>query len=363
MSAPAALVPRRRPLARALGQVGLCAAAFLAVAAGVRRLVPWPEEYGLRAKMEHLAAHKDELDLVFVGSSRVFRAFDPRVFDAALSAAGHPLRSFNLGVGGMRAFEQDYVLGRLLALEPARLRWVLLEGGEWDPAFDYSFNAFSWRSVGWHALPQTLDAVTAALRDARPLRERLRLARTHVELFLTRLSAYGQGREVLAAWLGGGGDERGRSLERHELEQGRGFKAAEEQARASGEAADPWRDPAGYRAQVEAIVAAGRTDAEPATLARVPRAALRRERDETRARGIELLHVLPPGLEAAPVRWALARRGEILVLLDADRPERYPELFAQESRFDPKHLNARGAERFSLLLAEAFLRHLAEGGR
>lgn len=352
---------RARSLLFALRQGGLCLTGFLATGALVGSLVPWPEEYGLRSKFEYFAAHKDEFDLVYIGSSRVFRAFDPSAFDAAVAAEGRPLSSFNLGVGGMLSFEQDFVLQRLLELEPARLRWVFLEGGEWDPDFDYSFNVHSWRSVFWHALPQTLDVLQAVWHDPVAADRRWQIARTHAALFLSKLTNYGMGKEILAAWQGSTVDVRGRSLGTEELAAGRGFEPADVQAQAAGAPLaheDIWTDLDFYRQRVEKIAVEAARNEDPPELVRVPARGLRRQLDAARERGVELVYVLPPGLEAAPVRWALQRRGDIPALFDFNRPERFPQLFEVELRFDPKHLNQRGAQEFSRLLAARFLEHV-----
>ena len=344
-----------------LRQASLCLAGFLAAGAVVGSLVPWPEEYGLRSKFEYFASHKDDFDLVYIGSSRVYRAFDPAVFDAALAEAGLPLASFNLGVGGMLSFEQDFVLHRLLELEPARLRWIFLEGGEWDPDFDYSFNVFSWRSVFWHALPQTLDVLMAAWRDPVIAQKRWEILRTHLALFLSKLSNYGMGKEILADWQGSTVDVRGRSLSSEALAVGRGFEPADVQAEEAGAELTPekiWTDLDFYHERVARITEAGAREGDPEELVRVPMKGLRRQLAAARERGVEVVYVLPPGLEGAPVRWALQRRGDIPGLLDFNRPERYPQLFDVEHRFDPKHLNRRGAEEFSRLLAGEFLEHV-----
>ena len=51
---------------------------------------------------------------------------------------------------------------------------------------------------------------------------------------------------------------------------------------------------------------------------------------------------------------------DIPVLFDFNRPERYPELFSIDRRFDPKHLNRTGSREFSELLAEAFAQRFGE---
>ena len=59
--------------------------AFLALAAGVRTQVPWVATSGLRAKVDGFAAHRDEYDAVYLGSSHVFHSFRPDVIDPLVS--------------------------------------------------------------------------------------------------------------------------------------------------------------------------------------------------------------------------------------------------------------------------------------
>ena len=88
-------------------------------------------------------------------------------------------------------------------------------------------------------------------------------------------------------------------------------------------------------------------------------AALRRQYAAARAAGAELLVVVPPSHEPSPLPRRLAEQGEIAVLLDFNDPDRYPELFRDDRRFDVMHLNRPGAVAFSRLLAQAFREHLA----
>ena len=70
---------------------------------------------------------KDRYDLVFVGSSLVYRSIDPRIIDEELARAGFRVRSYNLGLPGMRPHEANALLRQVLATKPARLRWAVVE--------------------------------------------------------------------------------------------------------------------------------------------------------------------------------------------------------------------------------------------
>ena len=58
-------------------------------------LPPAPQSW-TTAKLEDFEKHKDEYDLIFLGSSQLYRHVDPVLFDKAFAEAGHPIHSFNL---------------------------------------------------------------------------------------------------------------------------------------------------------------------------------------------------------------------------------------------------------------------------
>lgn len=344
---------------RALGLALLCGAAFALVAALVRAALPWPPEYGLAAKWEHFRAHKDEYDAVVLGTSRVFRGVDTPRIEQELAARGVPLSIFNFGVAGMRAFEEDRVLREVLALEPARLRWVLLEGGPWSPEFRFEELTYSSRSVFWHDAHETLTALVASWRAEAPWTRRLRLAATHLDLFLWRLASYGQGRLLLADRLRCGERAERRAATMATIERQHGFQSADEH---TGRTFAPGREELlaesePYRAQVAAIEAESE---RPVAEGHLVLRGVREQRRLADAHGVRLVYVVQPGYEGAPERTTLWRRGEIETLLDFDRPERWPELFALENRYDEKHLNRRGAEVFAPILASALAELIEE---
>lgn len=76
----------------------LAIASFVIVAGAIRSAMPWPDDYGMRAKLEAFEATKDEYDAIFLGSSDVFRSFNPSVIDEIISQNHSEFRSFNLGI-------------------------------------------------------------------------------------------------------------------------------------------------------------------------------------------------------------------------------------------------------------------------
>jgi hypothetical protein len=88
----------------------------------------WRPDLGiLDDKFRALAAQKDEVDLVFLGTSRINQGIDPEAFDAAARNAGAPVHSFNLGVEDMKCQEYWMCLDEISRMPLPRLKWVVVE--------------------------------------------------------------------------------------------------------------------------------------------------------------------------------------------------------------------------------------------
>jgi hypothetical protein len=338
--------------------VVLAAASFLLTSSFVRTLVPWPEGLGLQAKLEYFEAHRDEFDALYIGSSRVIRGLDNRRVDAYLAAEGIEMRSFNLAVGGMRVFEQDFLLHAVLAMEPARLRWVFIEGGpvglglREDHVFRAPPNLWSARGVHWHSPAETLMVLRAIRRLPVSTWRKLALASTHLQLLGWRTANYGKGEEILERFRANPRRARRRAEALAEIRAGGGHQGLED---ATGrETSDELEaflvDPTPFEERIAAIAA---ENALPVPLEEVETALHRRQLAAAAAHGVRLVYFVPPGYEGSPERRALHAAGVIPALFDFNDPARYPELFRLDHRFDKGHLNRRGVERFSALFAEA----------
>jgi hypothetical protein len=134
---------------RALINSAIGATAFLITCIGLRAILPFPEiDGGLSQKFRFFAAHKDEFDTLFIGSSRIYFQISPSIFDRVTRESGLPTHSFNFGIGGMYLPETAYLLEQILNLKPRNLRWVFIEYDElqtrWSPANQTSRRALYW---------------------------------------------------------------------------------------------------------------------------------------------------------------------------------------------------------------------------
>ncbi len=345
---------------------GLAIATFLATAAAIRGAVPWPEEYGLRPKGEWFLDHKDEFDVLFVGTSRTFRGIDPRVVDAELAAAGvsgahGPLRSFNFGVGGMLRFETDYVLDQLLAERPARLRVVVVEGDPWDPATDFLNNTWSSRSVFWHDFERTRLALHSVQLMDIPLGKQWSMSWIHLQLFAMKMFNMGQGTRIPASWFGESVDPFQRSLSYAQIAEAAGYQPYEAFTAPGPTTWDQQldRDPEHARS----IMGRVRTSNErPADLERYNLRALEAQKARIRGAGAAMVVLLIPADLGGSEEEALAQRGDVEHLIDFNRPELYPQYWARGARIEDFHLTRPSAIELSKAVAAELARVLRPGG-
>ncbi len=323
---------------------------FVLASAIVRGFVPWPEEYGLRAKFDYFASHKDEFDIAYVGSSRVFRSIDPLIVDAGLRERGITARSFNLAVGGMTGFESDHLLKAALSLQPKRLKVIVLEDQPWDASSYFLGNTFSSRSIFWHSPAETWLALKSVFASETTAAKKMALSWTHLRLCAMKSFAIGEGPRIVLDRLGMSRDPLRRALSEDQLSSGAGFQALDELI--AGEFAD-WRKNLLARTdEFTAIVAAiPAQNAAPVDLANYNFAALESQNDAVVDVGARLVRILPPGSEGQPEALELGRRGSFPKLLDYNDPARFPAYFQLDWRFDLHHLNRAGAEDLSRRIA------------
>jgi len=349
---------RSPSLARSFAVFAVFALSFTGAVLALRRVLPEAASLSSDTKLAEFARRKDEVDAIFVGSSRTYRGFVPELFDELMAAQGHPLESFNFGVLGNRATESLELLRKVARLEPARLKWIFVDPEPLSMLIDER-NADTRRVIDWHDPRTTLDVVRLVrASNIDPERERAELWK-HWNAFVYNALNVGAGASLMDELF----DRVPPAEERDEL-------------------LGPLRD--GYRAQQESVVeraAAGHAGAravaanwpkkaEALKELTVPKAELAPEKrvffDRIEAVGSELgaevLFVIQPtNLPRTELLRAHAH-GHVEHLLHFGDPAAYPGLYALERRYDMGHANHAGAELFTTLLAREFRRWLEERG-
>jgi hypothetical protein len=137
-------------------------AALTASCGAARRFLPMPDLDGIKSKLEYFEMHRDELDAVFIGSSRTRHGVMPLVFDTVMAEAGRPVRTLNLGVNGMVPPEELWMVRRVLALKSRPLKWIFVEMAGYRATGDTS----TMRKVHWRDLTETSRLARANWRLA-----------------------------------------------------------------------------------------------------------------------------------------------------------------------------------------------------
>jgi hypothetical protein len=351
---------RRAPtsLARAARDVGVFALVLAlccgAVGAGIARV----RDQRLLGTVKHAyyQGHREEFELVFVGSSRMYRQVDPALFDAEVARRGIELASFNLGTVGMWFPEIVYTVEWVLAQRAERLAWLVIELGELDPDV-HAENLLNRRNVNWHTPAITLAVCRAVLAGEHAPLEKLRRLGDHLTHLVYRLGSLGTGTTAVSYLLG---DRRQAGQRRRWnglvlLEDDPRLVQQLEERRAAFLADLP-----GYEERVAALVPPVPAGEPPAPL----RALLERLVARVRAAGVEPVFVIPPPSDARLEGMVQAARAGVLPnLLAYNRPQDYPEFYAVQSSLDGYHLNSVGAERFTRQLAADFAALARRGGR
>lgn len=334
---------------------------FVFVCAGISKLFP-QQVSGISLKVHRFTEEKDHVDVIFVGSSRIYHGIEPKVFDQTLVASGHQWRSFNVAMDGMTTAEGFAMVRRLVALHPKKLKYIFFEAQsaiaagtpigdqkvterdvywrDWD-SLRSSFRTFA---MGLTWPNGTLPGVPYSFRrldDFGPL-----LA-SNVRLWIRNVTNVGVGTEIFqnaAAALPP-------------------FKNPPPKP----EGADIPANWDGYYAMSKPM--SGETlatyrnafaDAHDHPVQRTPRRMMRGElrtfAQEMAAKKIQIVFVVPPSLMAGRGSGIHVPSGSRLFAYDD--LDRYPQFYAEENRLDVEHLNGRGAELFSQTMAQEFVHSL-----
>jgi hypothetical protein len=332
-----------KQLARYFFYAAIALAAFLATSALVHALLPPMIPKGVGAKLKYFSEHKDEFDTLFVGTSHFYYGISPGIFDQTTRAAGLPTQTFNFGIDGMHPPENFYVLEQILKARPQKLKWVFIEMGEIETKLKEN-ELETERLLYWHDWRRTLLTVRKTLNPRDRLKwydnvSRIWTARRvlalHLGLFAKRLTNVGRG----ADWSPAPHDED----ERMELgPAGDGYRIA-------GSAM-----PVERAAVFRQALALELSDAHPRPVDRYTETAYRDAAKKIRDLQSTPIFVSTPVIFQSVLQFRTAPPpGAVFSFNDA---KVYPAFYDTDVRIDDGHLTKEGAEKFTVVLAEEFVR-------
>lgn len=363
----AAEPPRPGSWARRCSVAALGLLTFVAGASVVRHACetiapgsPFDADSVVRHKVEDLRRHTEDVDLLFVGTSRVYRQLDSELFDARLTELGRPVASYNFGLNGMRHIESRHTVRRLLRSGLPRLRWLVIElTGEithdrWGLMHERDVKTT--RNIEWHTPALTL-LVLRGLADAEiPLGDKLAGSWVHARRLGLRLSNLGLAVRVVDAYL------HGAPLALPHRAGFLPFEAEEAYYASVGAPFDSARMRIGSNwldGQVGKLRRHASDVPPPSLLA----ASLATQVAEVRARGVEPIYVkVPPHWYEDVSMYSEQTPHDLPHLIDLTDPDRYPQFYRRKNYFNGFHLNTHGAEMLTRALADRVAAVLAEVG-
>lgn len=305
-------------------------------------------------KLAHLQANPDRYDTLFIGSSYVYREFDPSRFDAIVAEAGAPASSFNLGIPGMDPPETYWLLDQVLAARDGKWRLVIIELDSLHSRVRPA-NVHTRRFDAWHDSSRTIAVVRAVAGGDTSRGKKLKDIGAHLESFVRRMAFVGRGRALLGVPAA---EERGAQNSPPLGARSDGFVSLdEEQSTLFALRADLFGafEEDRYEEKLAELRAGVEDEEGDGKVTDFEIELLRSAVSSARKAGARVVLVVPPCLatRAGLIGRALAIDG--VAVLAFNDPDRFPELYDPALRFDVGHLNAAGAERFTTRLAEAIL--------
>ena len=138
----------------------------------------------------------ERVNTIFAGSSHIYRQFDPALFDSVMNANDISTVSLNLGMDGMRALESHLTMEWILEMRPPNLKLVILELQQILPI--HPSIQSTRRVTHYHNFTRTLSACRVFWENERHgLSWKITELSTRLMLFTKHITLFGRGIELL----------------------------------------------------------------------------------------------------------------------------------------------------------------------
>ncbi|MGF1603313.1 MAG: hypothetical protein ACFCU8_15065 [Thermosynechococcaceae cyanobacterium] len=307
-------------------------------------------------KLDYFALHKNKYDVLFIGSSRIYRQISPNDFDEFVSTKTRSFQSFNLGMFGMKLPETYFWLEKVLEMKPKNLKWVFVEVNL-DNVYEPIANARTNRVIYWHDFKHTINTLHYIFSVKDTLPRKIASAYSHLLPFFYHSINLGDFSNALLASLDSSKTPDVDTYRQYLGKSLNGYKALDD------ETGEVYIQPRrvflarldDYSRQLNVLA---RQKTRKANVARGEKEILDRFQTLIETSGATPIFVIPPKLQREPALQKLREDGYPVTILAFNDPLKYENLYRPNLRFDEKHLNDKGAREFTLLLAQEFMNDL-----
>ncbi len=310
---------------------------------------PFNGAAGIEKKVEFIQKDTTKYDAILFGSSRLFRAFNPRIFDSVL--ASNNFKSYNLAAPGVNCPEVFYLLDNYIRLASTKPDYVFIElisfdiiKKKWDDVPKYFY---------WERLPYYGFCLQYLLNSHDPVNLKSKLLWLHTKGWLYKNSRFPQFNSFFDP----------PSAKKYFGEDEQGYLAVED-VRGIGDKQIEFRKErfAKIRQALdtrrETLIYEYSSEYDSTWLNQYYLEYLVDLIEEYNSHGIHLVYIIPPRADTFLQEIALLHKLPAENIIDMGNPIKYPEFYSFEYTFDKSHLNKSGARLFSIKFARKFKRQI-----
>lgn len=313
----------------------------------------------VRDKLNALEVHSEQINTLFLGSSKVYRSFDTVIFDSVLVENGIRSSSFNFGMPSLLVLEAEYYLEKIFITGLPNLNLLILEVSNFTMDMP-DHNLRSWRTKYYHDFKRTAGSLEIIWRSSYDFSSKASLAIDRLKIFSSRLTRAGEAYDIYRAIIRHSQPKN--SLFVQKFQNFHGFLPLMDNPNLIQKKRKRFLSPEGqddYRRKLADAQQRDKLDEmffkvhEPSLIA------IKRILKMCEKRGIKVILLDPPGegLWNLTIQ-SLKENGATIPIIDMNQPENYPELFDPKYRFEQHHLNKAGSKIATRVFAELVLESL-----
>ena len=299
----------------------------------------------IEKKVEFIKKDTTKYDVILFGSSRLYRAFNPRIFDSVL--ATNNIKSYNLAAPGVNNPEVFYLLDTYTRTSLNKPAYVFIE------LISFDIIKKKWNDVPkyfyWERIPYYNFCLQYILNSDDSLNLKSKLLWLHTKGLLYKNSRFAQFTSFFKT----------PSPSKYFGEDEQGYLAVED-ARGIGEEQIEVRKER-FNNQLEALETRRENLAyeyslefDSTWLNQYYYTYLVDLLEEYANKGIHIVYIIPPRADTFLQEIALLHTLPPDHIIDMGSPLDYPEFYCLEYTFDKSHLNKQGASIFTKEFAQKF---------